>query len=396
VTTRADARLSSVAEPSWSPDGTAIAYTHSRLDRRYYFRPVIRTVAAEGGASRLLIRDAQSPAWSPDGRRLAFASVRDRNGSRCGSDECWYAGELYTAAADGSALTRLTANEGDDAAPAWSPDGSRILFTSDRNLPDGDSDEVYSVAADGGCLTWLTNGVPASGSATWRRGSGDRYDPGSCDPASRSALVDAPMPPALRGGLWLGARYRGLLLSRVERTGRRHYLSYRDCELFDPRACPQTVDIVSEAACRIGPFRGLTDIAYRFLPGNAHRFLRRRGAIVSFAGSEAGVRLLSGHAVTTINLARGNRLRDIHRVMRGLRPFDSPRPARRLAPPRVPHRLARMLESTAQAYGRHRTIERTARMLGIDRYDLRRRLRLRRMLLSFGPYRFSACAREGS
>jgi Tol biopolymer transport system component len=383
VTTSTGARLRAVGEPSWSPDGATIAYTHSKLERRSYFRPDIRTVAADGGASRLLIRDAQSPAWSPDGRRLAFASVRDRNGSRCGSDECSYAGELYTAAADGSALTRLTVNEGDDAVPAWSPDGSRILFTSDRNLPEGDSYEVYSVAAEGSCLTWLTNGTPASLAATWRPGSGTRFDPGGCDPGSRAPLTDGPMLPALRGGLWLGTRYRGLLLSRVERMGRATFVAYDDCELFDPRACPQPVHLSHEAACSAFAFRGLTS--------NAYRFLRRRGAIVSFYGREASARVLSGHGVTSIDLARGNRLPAIYRVLRGLRPFEATLPPRRLPPPRVPRALARRLESTTRTYRRYGTLERAARVLGISRFHLRGRLRLRRALRSFGPYRISSC-----
>jgi TolB protein len=156
-------RLSWVSEPAWSPDGSMVAYTHSRLDSEYHFRPLIRVVSSAGGEPRTLIRDAQSPAWSPDGGKLAFASVKDRNGRRCGSDECWYAGELYTAKADGSGARRLTANEGDDARPTWSPDGSRLLFTSDRSLPEGDSSEVYSIAPDGTCLTWLTNGTPSRG-----------------------------------------------------------------------------------------------------------------------------------------------------------------------------------------------------------------------------------------
>jgi hypothetical protein len=279
---------------------------------------------------------------------------------------------------------RLTTNEGDDAAPAWSPDGTRLLFASDRNLPEGDSDEVYSVGADGSCLTWLTNGTPASSVPSWRPGSGDRYDPGGCDPRARRALIEAPIPRALRGGLWLGSRYRGLLLSRVEQTRRNRYLSYNDCELFDRRACPQSVDITNEAACRTFAFRGLTSSAYRYL--------RTNGAIVAFYGSEAGVRVLSGHAVTTINLARGNRLPDVYRVIRSLRPFGASQAARRLPPPRVPRPFARRLDSTAHMFRRYRTIERTAAALGIARSHVQRRLRLRKALLSFGPYRFSTCA----
>jgi hypothetical protein len=240
------------------------------------------------------------------------------------------------------------------------------------------------VGADGSCLTWLTNGTPASSVPSWRPGSGDRYDPGGCDPRARRALIEAPIPRALRGGLWLGSRYRGLLLSRVEQTRRNRYLSYNDCELFDRRACPQSVDITNEAACRTFAFRGLTSSAYRYL--------RTNGAIVAFYGSEAGVRVLSGHAVTTINLARGNRLPDIYRVIRSLRPFGASQAARRLPPPRVPRPFARRLDSTAHMFRRYRTIERTAAALGIARSHVQRRLRLRKALLSFGPYRFSTCA----
>ena len=336
-------RFSSVGEPDWSPDGATIAYTRTRLDRNHDFAPTVRAIPASGGASRLLIRDAQSPDWSPDGSRLAFASVRDRNGRYCGSDECWFAGEIYTAASDGGGQTRLTRNEGDDAGPQWSPDGSRILFTSDRNLPESDSAEVYSIAGDGSCLTWLTNGTPASGWAAWRPGSGGRYDPGSCDPATRPALVDTPALPRARGGLWLGATYRGLLLSSADRSS----LAYDDCALFT--GCRETITIGSEPACRRLTFRG----------SNQFRYLRIRGALVAYYSPDAVVRVISGHAVTTIHLGAGNRLAAVRRVIRDLRPYRATAPAR-LAPPRIP-----------------RTLEPKGRFL--------------RALRSFGRLRYSRC-----
>lgn len=61
------------------------------------------------------------PAWSPDGRRVAFFSDRDGNE------------EIYVVDADGRNLRRLTTNPGEDREPAWSPDGQRIVFTSDRS-----------------------------------------------------------------------------------------------------------------------------------------------------------------------------------------------------------------------------------------------------------------------
>src|SRR3954451_971188 len=122
---------------------------------------------AGGGRGRVLVRDAGSLAWSPDGRRIAYSGTRDHNGERCGSDECSWAAELYVAAADGSGATRLTRGEGDELAPVWAPDGSRIVFASDQNVPDGNSYEVYSIAPDGSCFTWLTNGTRASALPSW-------------------------------------------------------------------------------------------------------------------------------------------------------------------------------------------------------------------------------------
>lgn len=74
--------------------------------------------------------DDSAPAWSPDGRSIAFASNRsdsedpDRN----------YNTDIWVVAADntdqGKSLVRVTTNPGADDAPAWSPDGKWITFTS--------------------------------------------------------------------------------------------------------------------------------------------------------------------------------------------------------------------------------------------------------------------------
>jgi hypothetical protein len=57
------------------------------------------------------------PAWSPDGTKIAFSSNRDGN----------Y--EIYVMNADGSNQTRLTYYNGVDFSPEWSPDGTKIAFT---------------------------------------------------------------------------------------------------------------------------------------------------------------------------------------------------------------------------------------------------------------------------
>jgi Tol biopolymer transport system component len=158
---RRDARRTQVRQPVWSPDGTRIAFTQTRLDRSFDFRDSLYVVDAAGGTPRRLAREASDMSWSPDGTRIAFSSGRDRNGKSCGSDECFYNDELYVMNAHGSAPVRLTRNRGDESSPSWSPDGRYIAFASDRNVhdPRGFDTEIYAVRADGSCLTWLTNGA---------------------------------------------------------------------------------------------------------------------------------------------------------------------------------------------------------------------------------------------
>lgn len=80
------------------------------------------------------------PAWSPDGSKLAFVSDRDGNP------------EIYTMNADGSGVARLTTNGEADYQPAWSPDGRKIAFASRRT---GDA-EIFVMNADGSSPVRLT------------------------------------------------------------------------------------------------------------------------------------------------------------------------------------------------------------------------------------------------
>ena len=89
-------------------------------------------------------RDA-NPAYSPDGTKIAFMSERDGDA------------EIYVMSADGSGQTRLTTNAATDDNPAFSPDGSRIAFESNR---DGNT-EIYVMDSDGTDAANRTNS-PAS------------------------------------------------------------------------------------------------------------------------------------------------------------------------------------------------------------------------------------------
>ena len=104
----------------------------------------------DGGGATRLTNNAnvdREPAWSPDGTRIAFTS--DRGGA--GTDI--YVVSLSSPDTGFTSLTRLTNNTADDGQPAWSPDGSKIAFTSSRT----GNDEVFVMNADGTGQTNLTN-----------------------------------------------------------------------------------------------------------------------------------------------------------------------------------------------------------------------------------------------
>jgi TolB protein len=106
----------------------------------------VRDVAGVPGANDIL------PSWSPDGSQIAFTSDRDGNN------------EIYILHTDGSGETRLTQDPADDEGAAWSPDSSQIAFTSDR---DGNQ-QIYVMNADGTGIAKLTEGPLDSCCPTWQ------------------------------------------------------------------------------------------------------------------------------------------------------------------------------------------------------------------------------------
>ena len=119
--------------PSWSADGRAIAYTSYR--RGYpdiYVSYIYQGKMDQPTAGTETVHNFL-PAFSPDGSRIAFMTNRDGNM------------EIYTVNRDGSGLRRVTRHPGNDSTPTWSPAGNQIAFTSDRS----GSPQIYIVDADG-------------------------------------------------------------------------------------------------------------------------------------------------------------------------------------------------------------------------------------------------------
>ena len=127
--------------PALSPDGGTVAFS---------WQGDIWTVPVEGGlATRLTVHEGYDahPRWSPDGSRLVFTTAR------FGSED------LFVIGARGEAPRRLTYHSAPDGPGSWTPDG-RILFETDRAWQQVErEEEIYTVSAEGGTPDRLLDAV---------------------------------------------------------------------------------------------------------------------------------------------------------------------------------------------------------------------------------------------
>jgi Tol biopolymer transport system component len=148
------------AEPtSFSPDGRLLAVTM----RPPGGREEIDTVDLASGATKTIEVEGADAAFSPDGTRIAFTSFRDRE-SISGFDGPEATSELYVANADGSGAKRITNTpELEETGPSWDPSGNRIGYLREPggflNFL-GIEAELMEVNADGRCSTAVAKPKP--------------------------------------------------------------------------------------------------------------------------------------------------------------------------------------------------------------------------------------------
>jgi Tol biopolymer transport system component len=115
----------------------------------YFAANEIFTIAADGTGARSL-GPGLSPAWSPNGRELAFDVLANQN----------Y--DVWVMRRDGTGRRRVTTNPAVDFFASWSPDGTSLVFTSDRG-----GEDLYVIGADGSGERRLTTDPAPEWGAAW-------------------------------------------------------------------------------------------------------------------------------------------------------------------------------------------------------------------------------------
>jgi Tol biopolymer transport system component len=320
------------SDPSWSPDGTAIAFSrivpgppgtvHQESEQ-------IWTTDVESGTSAPLtmtvscpnptcgdltvVVEGRTPAWSPDGQQIAVADLYvggqigiDQRGSIALVD---LAADSEAPAGDGvTGLTRPTVEDDPRAEivraldPAWSADGDEVAFTGER-IGVARGQDLWAIAADGSGLRELSDRPFQQSEPAWQ----PEFPPPTTPPPTTTPTATAPTPspteatpPSVPRGVsvqvklseataWLG----GEAITATFTVRNEGGTSAGDVRL--ETAFPDSVKAAGVDTC----LRGGDPCALGDLPVGAKRTLTSTLTTVGESGDDAATGVVAGRVVTT-------------------------------------------------------------------------------------------------
>jgi len=141
-------------EPESAPDGQRLVYRRNCTPDAYNVDGELWVLNLAEGSETPLGISGRAPAWSPDGTRLAFMSDR-ANG--------W---EIYLYDFVSGGTRQLTDCAANCRFPAWSPDGRFVAYHATTGPTTAEAESIWVVSAQGGAAQLLVSGAGA-GRATW-------------------------------------------------------------------------------------------------------------------------------------------------------------------------------------------------------------------------------------
>lgn len=141
--------------PKWSSDGSRIVFHRIKYIEEHHEGDFIYIMNANGSNQKMLI-SGQNPSISPDGLYIAFdagvaGDVKVTAEQGLG---------IYVINIDGTNVKILTEDLGNEVAPSWSPDGKKIVFTKGGtiHIMDADGSNVTSTGQSGYYAKWSQDG----------------------------------------------------------------------------------------------------------------------------------------------------------------------------------------------------------------------------------------------